>query len=303
MEGAQGQFAEKDNESNETFFELRNYDPLLGRFNNIDPYGQYFSPYLAMGNSHPNMIDPDGGYSASNPFLGTGGFGSGGASGLQILGSVSGVLSAAMMGNAFAFQNAVGELNFKPTTDNPYPQTLSYKVGTGKLKVTNLWTMLNRASNVGGDNLYGPYIQFDFSAGDDDEYAFVQTISTNMTNAQADNILNPNLEHVEFVDGSQVDGANGVQVFSGAPKFYINGSNPSGTGDISVWDQPGRKFSKRGDVYFNAETSLVKKVGGKYVAIKTVAWGYTLKKSGKVVNKKLKFIKASKFHKSTINGL
>jgi hypothetical protein len=30
---------------------------------------------------------------------------------LQILGSVSGVISAAMMGNAFAFQNAVGELN------------------------------------------------------------------------------------------------------------------------------------------------------------------------------------------------
>ena len=110
MLNTQGQFAEKDNESNETFFELRNYDPLLGRFNTIDPYGQYFSPYLAMGNSHPNMIDPDGGYSASNPFLGTGGFGSGGASGLQILGSVSGVLSAAMMGNAFAFQNAVGEL-------------------------------------------------------------------------------------------------------------------------------------------------------------------------------------------------
>ena len=128
MEGAQGQFAEKDNESNETFFELRNYDPLLGRFSTIDPYGQYFSPYLAMGNSHPNMIDPDGGfggpfgmgYTASNPFLGTAGVGGGGTSGLQILGSVSGVLSAAMMGNAFAFQNAVGELNASVTyTETP----------------------------------------------------------------------------------------------------------------------------------------------------------------------------------------
>ena len=73
-----------------------------------------------MGNSYPNMIDPDGGYSASNPFLGTGGFGSGGASGLQILGSVSGVLSAAMMGNAFAFPNAMGELMGSETfTENP----------------------------------------------------------------------------------------------------------------------------------------------------------------------------------------
>jgi len=81
-----------------------------------------------MGNSHPNMIDPDGGfggpigggYTASNPFLGTAGVGGGGTSGLQILGSVSGVLSAAMMGNAFAFQNAVGELNASVTyTETP----------------------------------------------------------------------------------------------------------------------------------------------------------------------------------------
>ena len=119
MLNTQGQFAEKDNESNETFFELRNYDPLLGRFNTIDPYGQYFSPYLAMGNSHPNMIDPDGGfggpfgggYTASNPFLGTAGVGGGGTSGLQILGTTAGILGVAALGNAFAFQNAVYELS------------------------------------------------------------------------------------------------------------------------------------------------------------------------------------------------
>jgi hypothetical protein len=40
---------------------LRNYDPLLARFSSIDHYEQYWSPYLAMGNNHPNMIDPDGG--------------------------------------------------------------------------------------------------------------------------------------------------------------------------------------------------------------------------------------------------
>ena len=128
MLNTQGQFAEKDNESNETFFELRNYDPLLGRFNTIDPYGQYFSPYLAMGNSHPNMIDPDGGfggpfgggYTASNPFLGTAGVGGGGTSGLQILGTTAGILGVAALGNAFAFQNAVGELNASVTyTETP----------------------------------------------------------------------------------------------------------------------------------------------------------------------------------------
>jgi hypothetical protein len=59
----QGQFAENDKEINEQFFELRNYDPLITRFKSIDPYEQYHSPYLAMGNSHPNQIDPDGGFS------------------------------------------------------------------------------------------------------------------------------------------------------------------------------------------------------------------------------------------------
>lgn len=59
--GYQGQFAEKDKESNESFFELRNYDPLIARFKTNDPYGQYWSPYNAMGNNHPNMIDPTGG--------------------------------------------------------------------------------------------------------------------------------------------------------------------------------------------------------------------------------------------------
>jgi RHS repeat-associated protein len=63
--GYQGQFAEMDNESNENFFELRNYDPLLGRFNTTDPYNQYFSPYVSMGNNHPNQVDPDGGFGYS----------------------------------------------------------------------------------------------------------------------------------------------------------------------------------------------------------------------------------------------
>jgi hypothetical protein len=51
-----------DAESNENFFELRNYDALLGRFKTTDPYAQFYSHYLAMGNSHPNMVDPDGGF-------------------------------------------------------------------------------------------------------------------------------------------------------------------------------------------------------------------------------------------------
>ena len=43
-------------------FELRMYNPSTGRFNSTDPYGQYYSPYLAMGNNPISFVDPDGGW-------------------------------------------------------------------------------------------------------------------------------------------------------------------------------------------------------------------------------------------------
>ena len=44
-------------------FELRIYDPIIGRWMATDPAEQYFSPYMAMGNSPINQIDPDEAYS------------------------------------------------------------------------------------------------------------------------------------------------------------------------------------------------------------------------------------------------
>ena len=57
----QGQ--EKDAETNLLNFELRQFDPRLGRWYNPDPMGQYHSPYLAMGNNPISQIDPTGGSS------------------------------------------------------------------------------------------------------------------------------------------------------------------------------------------------------------------------------------------------
>ncbi|PKV52445.1 RHS repeat-associated protein [Aquimarina sp. MAR_2010_214] len=43
-------------------FELRHYDATIGRFVTTDPYEQFMSPYLAMGNNPITSFDPDGGY-------------------------------------------------------------------------------------------------------------------------------------------------------------------------------------------------------------------------------------------------
>jgi RHS repeat-associated protein len=59
--GYQGEFAETDPETGKPAFQLRLYDPRLGRWLTTDPMGQYHSPYMAMDN-RPNMsVDPTGG--------------------------------------------------------------------------------------------------------------------------------------------------------------------------------------------------------------------------------------------------
>ncbi|TXD83459.1 hypothetical protein ESY86_09500 [Subsaximicrobium wynnwilliamsii] len=56
----QGQ--ELDQETGKVAFELRLYDPRINRWLTTDPYGQYHSPYVGMGNDWINGIDPDGGW-------------------------------------------------------------------------------------------------------------------------------------------------------------------------------------------------------------------------------------------------
>ncbi|NQY29047.1 MAG: RHS repeat-associated core domain-containing protein [Flavobacteriaceae bacterium] len=56
----QGQ--ELDPETGKEAFQLRLWDGRIGRWLTTDPYGQYHSPYLGMGNDPINGIDPDGGY-------------------------------------------------------------------------------------------------------------------------------------------------------------------------------------------------------------------------------------------------
>jgi RHS repeat-associated protein len=59
--GYQGQYAEKDEETGWNHFELREYDPVTGRWTIGDPYRQFFSAYLALGNNPVNLRDRDGG--------------------------------------------------------------------------------------------------------------------------------------------------------------------------------------------------------------------------------------------------
>jgi RHS repeat-associated protein len=60
--GYQGQFSEKDSLTNWNSFQLRMYDARFGRWISPDPYGQFASPYVGMGNEPVIGSDADGGF-------------------------------------------------------------------------------------------------------------------------------------------------------------------------------------------------------------------------------------------------
>ena len=59
--GFQGQYAEEDSETGWNSFELRMYDPAIGRWLVVDPARQHYSPYTAFSNDPITRVDPDGG--------------------------------------------------------------------------------------------------------------------------------------------------------------------------------------------------------------------------------------------------
>lgn len=59
--GYQGEYSEKEELGGTHSFELRLWDARIGRWLSPDPYGQFYSPYLGMGNTPHMSVDPDGG--------------------------------------------------------------------------------------------------------------------------------------------------------------------------------------------------------------------------------------------------
>ena len=60
--GYQGYFSELDEETGWNNFYFRDYDAEVGRFLTFDPYNEFHSPYLGMGNNPISFYDPTGGY-------------------------------------------------------------------------------------------------------------------------------------------------------------------------------------------------------------------------------------------------
>jgi RHS repeat-associated protein len=66
----QGSFAEEEEYTSWNEFDLRNYDAQVGRWTGVDPYDEFNSGYVGMGNDPINLTDPSGGSIFSDVSLG-----------------------------------------------------------------------------------------------------------------------------------------------------------------------------------------------------------------------------------------
>jgi RHS repeat-associated protein len=65
--GYQGQYAQENDSTGWNEFQLRMYDARFGRWLSADPYGQFWSPYVGMGNAPNLAVDPNGGIVTAPP--------------------------------------------------------------------------------------------------------------------------------------------------------------------------------------------------------------------------------------------
>lgn len=113
----QGDYSEFDDDLGWNDFQLRSYDPQLGRFLQWDPYDQFSSGYVGMGADPVNMVDEDGGWSAGATGALIGGVVGGVAGGLiannnggGFWGTLAGAVGGAVVGSSLGF--AIGESLF-----------------------------------------------------------------------------------------------------------------------------------------------------------------------------------------------
>jgi hypothetical protein len=127
---------------------LRSYDPQIGRFLQNDPYDQFSSGYVGMGNDPGNGVDPSGGF-FGGPIGGcAAAAGMVGYGGMASIGSISNTLSTVVAISSIAMKGAGVVSNMSATSSLSSPASSSssvYNSGGGAPSTGNY-------DDEGGDN-------------------------------------------------------------------------------------------------------------------------------------------------------
>jgi hypothetical protein len=247
---------------------------------------------MAMGNSHPNMLDPDGGFGKPRGGAGIGGSAASAAASFAAP-TVQGAGFVGGPAGATAWDN-IGYMN--------YGGAQSIGGAYGDLKLPRLIPLEN-----GGVISVNQYIGWGGEAGTaridityippDGNTSYVnwfQTIHTN-DDAQYTNEGKGQLGDYWFVD-PQYDDPQKARFF-----YHWNSDLPSGGGKgvFTHIDPPTRKINKKGSVYMDLETSLAElQSDGTYKNLGTLSWGFRINRDGSFSLKPLKLNAPSVYHAS-----
>jgi RHS repeat-associated protein len=124
--GYQGHYAEKDTVTGWNQFQLRMYDARFGRWLSVDPYKEFHSPYVGMGNMPNFRTDPTGGFTGGELLQ----------TATKLLDDVITVTASRLPSIGSVVAGAVGrsiasnmvKLNFCP--DCPDPFSSGFEIGT-----------------------------------------------------------------------------------------------------------------------------------------------------------------------------
>jgi RHS repeat-associated protein len=145
----QGDYNDFDEDLGWNDFQLRNYDPQIGRWIQQDPYDEFPSPYTGIGNDPINNVDPTGGFLGLSPLASIGVKTLGGAIiGMGVDAFTGGDGRGALIGaGAGLLSGVVGSFGFKAVRSgvvlgvgmavrqNPYASFASNQTG-GKIIIT-----------------------------------------------------------------------------------------------------------------------------------------------------------------------
>ena len=271
--GYQGQYAEKDAETGFESFELRLYNDRIGRWTSNDPYGQFNSPYIGMGNNPASSIDRDGGMSSSAWGAIIGAVIGGTIGGIETGNSKDGNVWAGIIGGATIGGIAGGLAGYG--LDKLYPKISLNSLGQGAAKGLEVSA---QAINQVNPRSYGTTHEVGqkmIISGNGPSTNWLQTVSsTHPARVRGPESAQPKPDEL-FVDTA------GSTHAKWNTKPHGDDGSPfediaTVLADLSI-NSDGKLVNRQHlqNQNFVATTSLIQVNGNSYKILKTIKWGYS----------------------------
>jgi RHS repeat-associated protein len=320
----QGEFSEYNDDTQWNDFQLRNYDPQIGRWVQQDPYQQFVSPYSGMGNDPVNGVDEDGGWFGPAGML-AGGVIGGIIGGMASDGDGAGaILKDVATGMGIGIATAVGlgplinvapkgvagigsgispQISLPVLENNKGGNPINVEVGStipidafGEKGELTIFSFESFEDADGG----GVYVEFHYTSTNNKlaKPRYIQTFKTNAKVYSTTSELQHSIDPDPTDPRATVDDRPFYWNIPGGEEFTENSKVSC---DARVWDRP-RRNTRSYNVFWQAEISLVAAdpKTGQYNSLINFKYGFELKSNGTVIPKPLRISQPSAFQRAYV---